>query len=366
MKPPLRVVFCWAEVSGYMSACWRALAARHGIDLHILHLERLGEDPNPFDAGQLLSGLSHQMFKRDRHDVDAFLLDAVARRDPDVVVLCGWIYWPYTRLVNAPALSGSRKMLGMDSPWRGSWSQRLGRLRLGHVARALDRVVVAGNRTAEYARRIGVPEERIRSGYYGFDYARFCEAGARRSSHWPRRFLFAGRYVPEKDVATLVRAYEMYRQTVDDPWALTCCGSGSLASLLTDRPGITDVGFVPPERIPELFADHGAFVLPSRFEPWGVVIAEAAAAGLPVICSSACGAAIDIVRPYYNGVVVPPRDAAVLARAMKWIHDHEGELESVGRRGQALAEAFSAPAWAERWHEYMLEIVTARTATPTA
>ena len=76
---------------------------------------------------------------------------------------------------------------------------------------------------------------------------------------------------------------------------------------------------------------------------------------MPIICSSVCGAAADIVRPYYNGIVIPPGDPESLARAMVWMHEHESELTEMGRRGQSLARPFAAQAWAERWHHYMLE-----------
>ena len=354
---PLRAVFCWAEISGYSATCFHALTKRPGIDVHVIHPDRLLNRPNPFDAEQLLDGISSQQFDARRADIDSFLLRAVSDRDPDVVVLCGWIFWPYTRLVNAAPLKRARIMLGMDTPWLGTVSQRLGRLRLAHIVSRLDLVVTAGVASAQYARRIGVPEGRIRPGFYGFDFRMFHAASSSRPAAWPRQFLFAGRYVPEKDLRTLVAAYRIYRKAVTNPWGLTCRGAGPDAGVLRDVPGIVDAGFVQPAELARVFGAHGAFILPSRFEPWGVVIAEAAAAGLPVICTNVCGAAADIVRPYYSGIVVPAESPEALAQAMRWIHDHEHELPAMGHRGQALAQAFSADAWAARWHNYMLEIL---------
>lgn len=359
MTAPLRVVFCWAEVSGYAAACWRALGRRPGIDLHVVHVDQLGPTPNPFDAPRLLEGISNTMLHRSAPDVDGLMLRAVTARDPDVIVLCGWVFWPYTRLVNAPPLRRARKLLGMDTPWRGTLAQRFARYRLAHFMRELDLVVTASERSAEYARRIGVPARRLRTGYYGFDYCGFAARAADRPAAWPRQFVYVGRYVPAKDLETLIRGYRLYRDRVDDPWGLSCYGSGPDAALLKDVAGVVDHGFGAPEALPSILAAHGAFVLASRFEPWGVVIAEAAAAGLPIVCSTACGAAADIVRPYYNGVTVPTEDPAALAAAMRWIHDHESVLPAVGRRGQSLAEAFSAEAWAERWHNYLLEVCAA-------
>lgn len=354
---PLKVVFCWSEVAGYMPACWRALADRPGVELHVLHLERLYDAiENPFDLAALMDGLSHQMFRGDRADRDRFLLDAVVAECPDVVVQCGWIYWPYTRLMSAPALAGVPMVLGMDSPWLGTPAQRLNRWRLRVASRRIHTVVTAGERSAEYARRLGFTPSTIVGGYYGYDDGQVSAVASRRdSTAWPRQFLFVGRYVPPKDLATLVKAYQRYRALVRNPWGLTCCGVGPDQPLLAGIEGIVDRGFQQPAAVPEVFATHGAFVMPSRFEPWGVVIAEAAASGLPVVCTSACGASVDLVRDYYSGVIVPPEDPERLARALVWMHEHADLLPVMGQRGRQLATAFSAEAWAARWHHYLLE-----------
>ena len=355
----LSVVFCWAEVTGYMAACWQALAKRPGIDVHVLHTRQLFQRQNPFDLDPLLNGISNQEFSKDTPRIDAWLLDEVAKRKPDVMVVCGWIFWPYTKLMAAKELEHARVILGMDSPWRGTAVQRLSRWRLRNIVAHSDMVVTAGERSAEYARHMGVEIDRIRSGYYGFDYDRFSPAADHRAptGKWPRHFLFVGRYVPQKDLVTLTKAYAEYRAGVADPWGLTCCGSGPDAHLLRDQPGVNDRGFTQPGEQAEIFAQHGAFVLASNFEPWGVVLAEAAASALPLICTTACGAGLDLVRQGENGLLVEPGDVAGLARAMRWMHDHESQLAVMGRRGQDLAKSFSADAWAERWHNYVIDLV---------
>ena len=344
-----------------MAACWRALAKRPGVELHIVHPERLWGKVNPFLADPLLlEGLSNEMFISEAPDIDQWLLKAVGGRRPHVVVLCGWVYRPYSRMVNSKELKQARVIVGMDSPWRGTLAQRLARFRLTGLVRRLDLVVTSGERSWEYARRIGVPETRIRSGYYGFDHQRFSAVAAGRSGavgEWPRQFLFVGRYVPQKDLGTLMKGYSSYRARVAQPWGLTCCGAGVEGERLKGVAGVVDAGFTHPKDLPSVFNRHGAFVLASRFEPWGVVLAEASASGLPVVCSTACGAGVDLVRPYYNGLVVAPRDVAGLAHAMRWIHEHESELPVMGHRSQALAEAYSAEVWATRWHNYFLEVL---------
>ena len=142
---------------------------------------------------------------------------------------------------------------------------------------------------------------------------------------------------------------------MSEPWGLTCCGDGREGGLLANRTGVVDIGFKLPAELPDVFRSHGAFVMASHFEPWGVAIAEAAATGLPLICTTACGASVDLVRSYYNGLVTAPRDVDGLARAMQWVHEHESDLPAMGQRSHVLSEAFSAESWAARWHNYLLE-----------
>lgn len=360
MTPPLSVVFCWAEVSGYMPACWRALIARPGVRAHIVHPRQLeGTPTNPFNLDPLMSGLSHDMFERQRPDLDEWLLATVRKHQPDVIVLCGWIFWPYMRLLQAPELSHVKFVLGMDTPWLGTLRQRLGRLRLAPILDRMSAVITSGERSDEYARRLGVPQRRLHHGYYGFDETPLEGVAELRQARgaWPRQFLFVGRYVPQKDLTNLIQAYQLYRARVTNPWGLTCCGSGPDGHLLDGVAGVVNAGFVQPADLPSIFRDHGAFVMPSRFEPWGVVLAEAAASGLPLVCTTACGASVELVRPYYNGLTTPPGQADALARAMCWIHEHDDLLPLMGDRGRVLAEAFSARSWAARWNHIFLDVV---------
>jgi len=125
--------------------------------------------------------------------------------------------------------------------------------------------------------------------------------------------------------------------------------------------GIDDRGFVQPDALPELLQTHGVFVLPSRYEPWGVVLAEALSGGLPVVCTEACGASVELVRPYFNGLTVATDDADALARGLRWMHEHVELLPSMGAAGRPIAAAFAATVWAARWGA-MFEELTQPTA----
>lgn len=108
---------------------------------------------------------------------------------------------------------------------------------------------------------------------------------------------------------------------------LTIIGSGveqfKLQKLVSEYQIMDKVDFlgtVPNCELPSIYAKHHVFVLPSMGESFGVVYAEAAACGLPIIATD-CGGPSDIVNEF-NGCIVPLDDVEALTEAMIYIHDN--------------------------------------------
>lgn len=360
----MKVVICWTSYSGYMAACWRELAAIGGVRVHVLCLT--GENVEGYTAFDRVmpDGVSHSLLTEREYSDPAAIRAVVEAERPDVVVLPGWSQPAYTRLVEAPGLRGAAFIMAMDTPYRGDLRQQVARVWLARLFRRIDRVVVAGERARAYARRLGFPAERIDIGLYGYDHRLFnaglLDERLSLAGGWPRRFLYVGRYVPAKAIDVLVEGYRSYRSRVADPWELGCCGTGTLGDQLAGVPGVREHGFLQPAAQPGLFVHHGAFVLPSRYEPWGVAVAEAMATGLPTICSSACNAAVSLLHSYWNGLEIPPDDPPALARAMRWMHDHASDLPAMGREAAGVATAYAANRWAVRWRESCRAAVESR------
>lgn len=356
----MKVVLCWAGFSGYLAACWRALHRRADVDLSVItYSARSGvEAAAPF-APNILRGLPCHLLTAQQLTDPSAVPDLVAAEHPDVLVISGWYVPAYVRLAYDRRLSNVRLVLAMDTPLRGTWRQYLARVRLRRYLAKMHRIIVPGERAWQYARFLGVEEGRIRRGLYGIDYERLAPLYRQRleGRHgWPKRFLFAGRYEVIKGMDVLLEAYRRYRTMVAEPWTLTCCGAGKLTSGIQGAEGAIDLGFTQPDDLLEVLAGHGAFILASRYDPWPLVIAESCAAGLPVICTEACGSAVELVRSYFNGLLVPTGDAEALAHAMRWAHEHHDSLPEMGARSQTLAAAYSAEAWVNRWSELFDEL----------
>jgi glycosyltransferase involved in cell wall biosynthesis len=361
MTTRLKVCICWTDISGYMAACWRALAARPEIDLKVIAFEPTDSKEAVFDRS-VMNGITHELITRERamNDRDA-IAGMVLAHAPDVISLPGWYYGAYSALADHPRLAHCTRLMSMDNPWNGSLRQHLGKYLRASFFAKIHRVIVAGDKTFEFARRLGFGESRIRRGVYGFDAARFAPVldERMRRGPWPREFVFIGQYAEKKNLPMLLSAYDAYRRGSPRPWGLTCMGMGPLKSALAGREGVTDLGFVQPADQAGALARVGAFVLPSVYDPWGVAIAEAAGAGLPVVCSEACGAAIELVRSYYNGLTIATGHEGALVRAMQAIEAREAEMPEWGRRGRELAAPYGAEFWAARWAGAIAEGTTA-------
>lgn len=358
----MKVVICWTHISGYMAACWRAISLRKELQISILGFKSNLAGIDVKFQDDVVGGLSVRLMSPEEQQDADVVRSLVVPHQPDVVVLPGWGYRSYRKLVDAPELSRARFVMTTDTPYRGTLRQRLGRYRIAHYLGRIDRVMVAGERAWQLARRIGIPEEKIRRGLYGVDYATFApliEQRREQPGGWPRRFLYSGRYQEQKGIDVLLRAYRAYRASVSEPWGLTCCGAGPLEAAISAEAGVTNLGFVQPAQQPRVLASHGVFVLASRYDPWPLVIVEACAAGLPVIHTEACGSAVELVRPYFNGLGVATENVESLTSAMRWCHDNPDKLPGMGARAQPLAAAYSAEQWSERWMSMFRELCDA-------
>jgi glycosyltransferase involved in cell wall biosynthesis len=94
------------------------------------------------------------------------------------------------------------------------------------------------------------------------------------------------------------------------------------------------------------YAAADVFVLPSRSETWGMVLNEAAEAGLALVASEAAGAAHDLIQPGINGYLVPPDDPDALAAALRRVGEDAVWRSSAGWHSRELAERFTPEAWA--------------------
>jgi glycosyltransferase involved in cell wall biosynthesis len=331
-----------------MAACWRALARTGRVRFTVVAAPN--STATAFDP-EIMEGMDWVRRPEGFLDRVRLVRRLIEERKPRAVVLGGWADWAYLVALAGKAGRDPAIILCMDTPWLGTRRQQIGRFAIRWALPRIDAVVVPGERAAQYAMRLrlGAP---VHTPLYGIELEPLERAaGIRAGSIWPRAFLFVGRYVREKGLEVLLEAYARYRADVENPWPLLTCGKGPLEGLLAGKEGVRNLGFRQPHELPDILAKPGVFVLPSLLDHWGVALAEACGAGLPVIATSSCGSTVECVRDGWNGFLVPPGDPLALSRALVRAHETHARLPEMGRCSLEFARPYGASAWAERWVE---------------
>lgn len=315
----MRIALLHTRLSGYLAACLRELKRITNADLLIYCWPQ--QTDAPFDATQF-SDLGLICNRRQHSDEE--ILASVRAFRPTAILTSGWVDKGYIRICRQLRNDGIPVIAGCDTQWTGSIRQHIASLTARwHIRRSIDVLWVTGERQAVLARALGYHGDRLWEGYYACDWEAFAKFDKRGTGREDSKssaadlpyFLFVGRYVADKGIDVLADAYVEYQRRVPNPWRLVCAGTGPLRDKLI-RAGAEDIGFVQPSELPALMHSAGAFVLPSRFEPWGVVVQEAAASRLPLILSDACGAGVHLLRDHFNGFRFPAGNAYQLTRRM--------------------------------------------------
>jgi glycosyltransferase involved in cell wall biosynthesis len=354
---PLRIAFLWAYWTGYIDATAQYLRSEHHVMVfrarqqgHVGSLNgqyRFAEESfGPVEA-ELTYGA----------EIDVDALDHALREfEPDGIIVLSWRRRAYRQLMKRWAGRAVR-IVCLDSQWRGhlgalrsrrefplllkQWGGRALRRYFFHSS--FDGALLSGpkyvdgqggpaarqTRQMTFALKMGFRPVDICEGFAVCDWHTLAPGRHPASARERKRFLFVGRYAPVKGVSILVEAYRLYSRHSPEPWPLIVAGDGPLKHLFSGVPGIQDIGFVQTKQLPGVLAEAACLVLPSILEPWGVVIQEAVAAGLGVICTDECGAGDVFVQQDANGFIVPTGSVDALAGAMRTFSESEDLLECV-------------------------------------
>lgn len=357
--PRAKVVICYPLVNAYMAACWRELAQRSNIDLFVIGFQSGAKDMVAFTS-DIMDGVPSRLLleheRSDPHLIESLVTDL----RPDVLFVSGWSEPAFRNLYFSQRLSKVPKVLMMDNQLRRDFRQFIGSLTLKPLLKRVARIFVTGERSWQFAKYLGVDEARIHRGVVSVDYrslSTIYEDRIANASGWPRSFFFAGRYHERKAIDVLVEAYADYRSNHVDPWPLITAGMGPMAKLFAGVEGIVDLGFVHPKDMRQHWVEAGVFVIPSRFDAWPLVIVEAAATGLPIIATEACGSTVENVRHLFNGRLVPSDDAHRLTGELSWMHNHYTLLPIYGARSRQLAAAYGTDIWADRVEEIVSSLI---------
>jgi len=300
-----------------------------------------------------------QMLPHSRYRAARQILAALAA-GPKVLHLAGWGHPLLLFAMLAGALfrvavtMESDTQLPFDPP---RWKRAVKSVFYPLLFRLPSVFLPGGRRQSTFLRYYGVPKSRIVPANMTVDVAHIGKATVELGVHGRRlarrRFgfddatvvvIYVGRLVPHKGVRGLLAAFEQARADVPN-LALLIVGDGPERDPLEHAgkadPSIRLTGRLGQDGVVEALHTSDIAVLPSNFEPWGLVVNEAMAAGLPVIASDRVGAVDDLVRDGETGIVFPAGDIVALTRALRRLAEDRDLRERYGAAGRQLISGWT-------------------------
>jgi len=355
----------------YQVPLWRALTADGRVDLTVLYLSRHGVEER-VDEGfgssfawdvDLLGGHRHMFVRNLREGVPpgAFASHlnpsigrAMLETQPDAVLFSG-LRNPSALLA---LLAAQRQKVCCLYRAESSVLEPHGHVALrvgGWLVRRTQAVLPIGTANDRYYDAIGYPRSRRFLSPYAVDNSFFQEravdprSARQRIGLDPRGLivLYCGKLLPWKDPLLVVDACAAGGGS--RPLHLLVAGDGPLRTRLERRARdfnvpLTCLGFVNQTEIPSIYSAADVLVLPSRREPWGLVVNEAMNLSLPVLTSDKVGAHLDLVRTDENGAVFHAGDGEGLARLLRRLSDEPELARTWGAASRRLIDRWNLEA----------------------
>ncbi len=362
-----RVAVIWIDWYAYHVARFRGLNAAPTLAGKVAGLELVGgvgvhaglkfrEDLPPELAIETLQPQS-SWAQANKLQLARQLWSRLSELEPEVVLVPGYYTLPAIAAALWAKFHRSVSVLMTESTaydhprvaWK-EWAKSL-------LLRALfDWAVAGGKEHLEYLEQLDFPTDRTARFYDVVDNELFAQGtdalrGQSASDFGlPTEpyFVYVGRFAEEKNISGLLESWIAYRRG-GGTWPLVLVGDGPLAAALRQAAAASGFGadvFFPglksSRALLPYYAFAGCFVLPSTREPWGLVVNEAMAAGLPVLVSDRCGCAVDLVESGRNGFVFAPADGlALIARMRQIASSGPAELRAMGAESRRLVSHYS-------------------------
>jgi glycosyltransferase involved in cell wall biosynthesis len=379
-----RLLVVSPHVVQYSSPLYREIATHPGLDLLVCYCSMQGAehhvDPGfgvpvswdtPLFEGYAWTNIPNRA-RRPRTDrfwglINPGLWRLIRGGHFDALLICGYYFASAWIAIAAAKSYGIPIIIVSDShslrSWRAqsAWLLRLKEQLVKGIFSLASAVVVSSSGGVEYLRSLGFPSERIvlapsavDNDWWVREAARAHRSAIRAAWRIPEEgsvILFCAKLQPWKAPMDLIEAFA---QAAIPNSYLAFAGDGPERVNLERRAvtlGLTDrvrfLGFLNQSELPAAYRAADLFVLPSLFEPFGLVVNEAMLCGLPVVVSDRVGAKFDLIRPGVTGYVFPAGGVGALAAILKEILPDAAMREKFAAAAKRRMETWSPREYAE-------------------
>ncbi|MDO9000575.1 glycosyltransferase family 4 protein [Sediminibacterium sp.] len=343
----MTVLFLYTELADYFIKSCENLSETE--EVHIIRWPVNKEAPFVFSFSEKL-----KVYEKNNYTF-LQLEQLIKKINPDILICSGWIDKDYLKLTK-PYFKKIPTVLTCDTHWSASIKQ--------YIAIVLSRFFllnkftyswVPGKKQSQYVSKLGFKQNKIKTGFYCCDLEKFNSFYksqlAQKKNKFPKRFLFVGRYYEFKGIKDLWEAFTQLQIEAPNEWELWCLGTGNTIPPIHEK--IKHFGFVQPNNLSEITHECGVFVLPSHFEPWGVVVQEYAASGFPIVTSAAVGSSEIFLENGSNGYSFEAKNIKELKEILKKIITlSDSDLIKMSMASHLIAQKITP----KKWSDTILEI----------
>lgn len=309
------------------------LAKQEGINLKLFVLhERLPERPGwtvtggyEFDL-EIIKTVQVRLRTRESHNkysepyrLPIGLVKGLFRFSPHVILVSNatealfCLIHKYLKGVRIGIIAGDTENINSKYNAKAKWFKKI-------IYRRLDTFCSYGDETEKYLLSIGIPENRIFKTYWAVDndFYRNPEligpAMKIRANFDGERciFLTVGQLIQRKGIRQLIEAWNALPRSFLTKATLIVVGTGPEKQMLQELSqgnpcrNVIFAGHLPPNKIALYYKAADVFVFPTLEDIWGLVVNEAMAAGLPILCSHYAGCACELIKDGINGFLFDP------------------------------------------------------------
>lgn len=351
------ILLIWDRMGDYHRARWKAL--QHFAPVKVFAADLGVEDnlygwQNTQTEDQYIYLSKKPVSKSDFFNRLIHFIQIIRSKNIGFVCVPGYGRAEYIAILLLCRIMGCKVLLFAESWYKGNYF--LDKLKGIFLRITVDNFLVSGERAKKhFNNRVGIPLRHIAKGYSVVDNQHFSKIFKTKNDQPTTNnqqyiLLCIARFVPEKNLEMLVNAFYQSR-LLKQNWHLKIVGGGQLKTQLTGlviNSQVELLDWVSYGHLLTLYHSAQCFILPSKFEPWGLVVNEAMAAGLPIILSNDCGCLPELLTNE-NGWNFDANNLESLVKVLNELCKTSKEkLQEMGKISMQLIEPYTPETWAKQ------------------
>lgn len=286
------------------------------------------------------------------------LFNTIRKSKPDILIADGFFKWtlaaiPYKLIHSVPLIICYERTFHTErnAQWFRTYYRRA-------ITRLTDALCCNGQLCGEYSQWLGMDPVHITYGHMAADTEELVHKASTISSSeiedlrrkWNIHgigILYLGSLSVRKGVRELIQRWTLFEKKHLGEATLILVGDGDLSDELKtmcgkrNLTGVRFIGSVNYDNISKYYTAADVFIMPTLEDNWSLVVPEAMACGLPILCSKYNGCWPELVHDEINGWVFDPLKPDDILRVLKSCIEHREELKSMGEKSRQIVSYFS-------------------------